>query len=72
MTFWPPEPRRFEAEAERKIREQEHQRDSNLLPGDTSISSQGKRLSRRAFVLMQLTVILLIIIGVVIVYHLLH
>ncbi|GAC1348573.1 MAG: hypothetical protein NVS2B12_34700 [Ktedonobacteraceae bacterium] len=61
-----PDPRRYEAEAELKIREQERIRDLNRYPEDTS------RLSRRAYVLIQLTVILLIIVGIVIVYHYLH
>jgi hypothetical protein len=61
-----PDPRRFELEAEIKLREQERIRDLNTYPEETS------RLSRRAYVLIQLTVILLIIVGIVIVYHFLH
>jgi hypothetical protein len=72
MDLPPPDPRRYEAEAELKIREQERKRDINLSRGDTSNASQSKRLSRRAFVLMQLTIVLLIIVGVIIVYHFLH
>jgi hypothetical protein len=73
MNIPPPDLRRFEAEAELKIREQERKRDINLSRGDTSNTSQSKRLSRRAFVLMQLTIILLIIVGIVIfLYHFLH
>lgn len=68
----PPDPRLYEAEAELKIRERERKRDISLLRGDTSNTSQSKRLSRRAFVLMQLTIILLIIVGVIIAYQLLH
>jgi hypothetical protein len=59
-----PDPRRYDVEL--KIREQELIRDLKTYPQDTS------RLSRRAYVLIQLTVILLIIVGLVIVYHLLH
>jgi len=68
----PPNPLQFEAEAELKIREQERKRDINMSRGDTSNTSQSKRLSRRAFVLMQLVVLLLIIVGMVILYHFLH
>jgi ABC-type lipoprotein release transport system permease subunit len=68
-----PNPQQFEAEMELKIREQERKRDINLSREDTSNTSQSKRLSRRAFVLIQLTVILLIIVGIVIfLYYLLH
>ncbi len=72
MSIPPPDPRQFEALAELKIKEQERKRDINLSREDTSNTSQSKRLSRRAFVLMQLTVILLIIVGIVILYHFLH
>lgn len=72
MPFSPPDPRLFEALAELKIRERERKRDINLSRGDISHTSQRKRLSRRAYVLIQLTVLLLIIVGVVIVYHFLH
>jgi ABC-type lipoprotein release transport system permease subunit len=68
-----PNPQQFEAEMELKIKEQERKRDINLSREDTSNTSQSKRLSRRAFVLIQLTVILLIIVGIVIfLYYLLH
>jgi hypothetical protein len=72
MDYQPPDPRRFEAEAKLKIREQERKRDINLSRENASNTSQSKRLSRRAFVLMQLTIILLIIAGVIIAYQLLH
>ena len=62
----------YEAEAELKIREQERKRDFKTYPGDTSDASYDKRLSRRAFVFMQLTVMLLIIVSLVILYHLAH
>lgn len=65
-----PDPRRFEAEAELKIREEERNRDFNAYPEDTSNPSERKRLSRRAIVLIRLTVLLLIIVGVVILYRL--
>ena len=66
MGFPQPDPRRYEAEAELKLREQERIRDLKTYPEDAS------RLSRGAYVLIQLTVILLIIVGMVIVYHFLH
>lgn len=72
MQFPPPDPRRYEAEAKLKIREQERKRDLNLSRGDTSETAQRNRLSRRAYVLIQLTVILLIIVGMVVLYHFLH
>lgn len=58
-----PDPLQYEAVAELKLREQERLRDLNTYPEETS------RLSRRAYVLMLLTVMLLIIIGMVIVYN---
>ena len=72
MNFQQPDPQQFEAEMELKIREQVRKRDINLSRGDTSNTSQSKRLSRRAFVLIQLAVIPLIIVGIVILYHFLH
>ncbi len=65
-----PNPGRFEAEAELKIREKEQNRDFNAYPEDTSNPSERKRLSRRAIVLIRLTVLLLIVVGVVILYRL--
>jgi len=71
--YWPePDPRQYEALAELKIKEQERKRDLNMSLGDTSNTSQSKRLSRRGFVLLQLTVLLLVIVGVVVLYHFLH
>jgi hypothetical protein len=67
-----PNPRRFEAEAELKIRKGERKRDFDTYPEDTSNPSESKRLSRRVIVLIRLTVLLLIIVGVVILYHLIH
>jgi len=73
MMHWPePDPRQYEALAELKIKEQERKRDLNMSLGDTSNTSQSKRLSRRGFVLLQLTVLLLVIVGVVVLYHFLH
>ena len=70
---WPePDPRQYEALAELKIKEQERKRDLNMSLGDTSNTSQSKGLSRRGFVLLQLTVLLLVIVGVVVLYHFLH
>ena len=70
---WPePDPRQYEALAELKIKEQERKRDLKMSLGDTSTTSQSKRLSRRGFVLLQLTVLLLVIVGVVVLYHFLH
>ena len=57
------DPQRFAAEAERKIREQERIRDLNPYPETAS------RLSNRASILIQLTIILLVIIGIVIAIH---
>jgi len=48
------------------------ERDFNTYPGDTSTTPQRKRLSRRAFVLIQLTILLLIIVGMIFLYHLIH
>ena len=71
--YWPePDPRQYEALAELKIKEQERKRDLKMSVGDTSTTSQSKRLSRRGFVLLQLTVLLLVIVGVVVLYHFLH
>ena len=71
--YWPePDPRQYEALAELKIKEQERKRDLKMSLGDTSTTSQSKRLSRRGFVLLQLTVLLLVIVGVVVLYHFLH
>ena len=68
-----PNPRRFEAEAELKIREEERKRDFNTYSEeDTSNTSESKRLSRRAIVLIRLAVLLLIMVGIVILYHLIH
>ena len=68
-----PNPRRFEAEAELKIREEERKRDFNTYSEeDTFNTSESKRLSRRAIVLIRLAVLLLIIVGIVILYHLIH
>ena len=73
MTRGPePNPRQFEEAAKLRIKEEERKRDLNLSLGDTSNTSQSRGLSRRAFVLLQLFVLLLIIVGVVVVYHLLH
>ena len=73
MMHWPePDPRQYEALAELKIKEQERKRDLKMSLGDTSTTSQSKRLSRRGFVLLQLTVLLLVIVGVVVLYHFLH
>jgi hypothetical protein len=73
MTRWPePDPRLYTEVAKIKIKEQERQRDLSMSRGDTSNTSQSKGLSRRAFVLFQLTVLLLIIVGIVVAYHFLH
>ena len=58
--------RNYELEAEIKLREQERIRDSNTN------SKGASRLSRKVYVLIQLTVMLLIIVGIVIVYYLSH
>jgi hypothetical protein len=72
MMQTPPDPRQYVAIAELKIREQDRKRDINLSRGDTSNTSQSKGLSRRAFVLIQLTILLILIAGIVISYHLFH
>ena len=65
MMKWPePNPRQF--------KEEERKRDLNLSLRDTSDTSQSKGLSRRAFVLLQLTVLLLIIVGIVVWIHIFH
>ena len=66
MQFPKPDPLQYEALAELKLREEERRRDLNTYPEETS------RLSRRAYVLILLTIMLLIIVGMVIVYHFLH
>ena len=70
MNFLPPDPRPYEAVAELKIREVERMRDVNTYPGDTFNTSGWKQLSRRAIVLIRLTVVLLIIVGAVVSYRL--
>jgi hypothetical protein len=73
MMQWPqPDPLRHEEVAKLRIKEEERKRDLNLSLGDTSNTSQSRGLSRRAFVLLQLAVLLLIIVGVVVVYQFLH
>ncbi|MEO8954082.1 MAG: hypothetical protein ACR2H5_22995 [Ktedonobacteraceae bacterium] len=57
------DPQRHAAEAELKIREQERRRDLNPYP------EKASRLSKRACILIQLTILLLVIIGIVIVIH---
>ena len=59
-----------ELNIEERARKQE--RDFNTYPGDASTNPQRKRLSRRAFVLIQLTILLLIIVGMIFLYHLIH
>ena len=61
-----PETRRYEAEAKLKFQEQERIRDTNTY------QKESPRLSRRAYVLIQLTIILLIILGIVVAYHFIH
>ena len=61
-----PETRRYEAEAKLKLQEQERIRDANTYQKETS------RLSRRAYVLIQLTIILLIILAIIVAYHFIH
>ena len=58
------DPQRYAIEAELKIIEQERIRDLNPYPETAS------RLSRRASILIKLTIFLLIIIAIVIVVHL--
>jgi hypothetical protein len=71
MNFMPPpDSRQYEAQAELKIREEQRKRGLNTYPEDTSNTSGRKQLSRRAIVLIRLTVILLIIVGTVILYRL--
>ena len=72
MNFPPPDPRQYEAGAELKIREEQRKRGLNTYPEDTSNTSESKRLSRRAIVLIRLAVLLLIIVGIIILYHLIH
>jgi hypothetical protein len=69
MYMPPVNPRQSATEAELKIKEAERKRDSDMYLGETS---QRKRLSRKVFVLMQLTIVLLIIIGAFVLYHFLH
>ena len=64
MSIPNPEPQRYITEAELKIKEQERIRDLNPYPETAS------RLSRRASILIKLTIFLLIIIAIVIVVHL--
>ena len=55
-----------QAEADIKIRDQQRIQSHNIYSGRPS------RLSRRAYILMQLTIMLLIILGVIILYHFVH
>ena len=64
MSIPNPEPQRYITEAELKIKEQERLRD--LYPYQETAS----RLSKRASILIKLTIFLLIIIVIVIVLHL--
>lgn len=63
-----PEPDYHRAEelARLKFSEQERVRDHNGYPEATP------RLSRRAYILIQFSVVLLISVGIVVAYHLLH
>lgn len=70
MNLPPPDPLRYEAIAELKIREEERKRGLNTYPEDTSNTSGSKQLSRRVIVLIRLTVLLLIIVAVVVLYRL--
>jgi hypothetical protein len=58
--------RNYELEAEIKLREQERIRDSNTY------SKGASQLSRKMYILIQFTVMLLIIVGIVIMYHFAH
>ena len=58
------DPQRYITEAELKIKEQERIRDLNSYPETAS------QLSKRASILIKLTIFLLIIIAIVIVVHL--
>lgn len=69
MMHIPSDPRPAQVEAQLKVMELEQKRNYNLSWEDSSSIPQSKRLSRGAYVLMQLTVILLIIIGVIVLYH---
>lgn len=71
MSYMPP-PRQFESEANLKLEEQARRRDRDLRTEDTSGYVQRKRLSRRTVILIQLAVLLLIIIGLIIMYNVLH
>ena len=57
----------YEVMAETKIKEQERIRDESQNTSGKSI-----RLSRRAIVVIRLTIMLLIIVGIVIMYHMAH
>jgi hypothetical protein len=69
MRIPPPDPRAAQLAAEIKIKEQERKTDLNLSWGYPSNTAQSQRLSRRAYVLIQLTIIVLLIIGLVVFYH---
>ncbi len=64
-----PSLRQYEEDAKSKIRELERKRDLNLLREDTSNTAQRNRLSSSVQALIALIVILLIIVGIVVLYH---
>lgn len=61
-----------ESEAKLKLEEQAQTRDKNLRTEDTSGDAQRTQLSRGTLVFMRLAVLLLIIIGLIILYNVLH
>ena len=61
-----------ESEAKLKLEEQAQTRDKNLRTEDTYGDVQRTQLSRGTLVFMRLAVLLLIIIGLIILYNVLH
>ncbi len=72
MQFPSPDPERDAEFARLVLKDKEQRRDLFMYPEDTSNPSRRKPLPREVFILLQLTILLLIIIGIVILYHLMH
>ena len=72
MQFPTPDPQRDAEFAQLILKDKERRRDLSMYPEDTSNPSQRRRLPREVFVLLQFTILLIIIVGFVILYHLMH
>lgn len=61
-----PNPQRYEAAAELKLRDQERVRAANRYP------ERKRTISRRAYVLLQLAIVLIMLVGIIVMYHFLY